>query len=321
MHQNTIIGLGLAATGRPQYINIRSIQNAASPFKYHNFYQKGLNFITDAYQMGVRHFDTAPGYGIAEQLLLDWLSSKNDIPDLAISTKWGYTYTANFDPTAQQHEIKEHSLKKLEEQWTISKQLCPNLKIYQIHSATFETGVLENEAVLNRLFEIKQKYNLEIGLTTTGINQADVLKKAQNIKIQGQYLFTTFQVTFNIFDQSTFSICKNLISSNKKIIIKEALANGRVFPNQNYPYYRDTYQTLTALSKKYKVGIDAIALRFCIQAFSPYMVLSGASNIQHLRENLHALSFTLSQEDFIRLSKYRISPVDYWSERKQLSWN
>ena len=64
---------------------------------------------------------------------------------IEIATKWGYTYTANFDANATVHEVKEHSLSKLNEQWNFSKQLLPYLKVYQIHSATLETGVLENK--------------------------------------------------------------------------------------------------------------------------------------------------------------------------------
>ncbi len=50
----------------------------------------------------------------------------------------GYTYIANFDFNATIHEDKNHSLEKLNQQWEKSKQLLPNLKLYQIHSVTQE---------------------------------------------------------------------------------------------------------------------------------------------------------------------------------------
>ena len=264
MPSTTQIGLGLAAIGRPHYINIR--QENAPPFDYQQFYQTGSQFIEDAYHAGIRYFDTAPGYGIAEQMLINWLKEKKPTLNVEVASKWGYTYTANFDLHADKHEVKEHSIEKLEEQWEATKQLLPYLSVYQIHSATFETGVLDNPTVLNHLFELKNTFNIEIGLTSTGDNQADVLEKAQRIKVGNQPLFTAFQVTYNLFDQSTYDICQRLIQDNKKVILKEALANGRVFPNIAYPHYQSTYDYLTFLSKKYNVGVDAIALRFCIQA-------------------------------------------------------
>jgi len=183
---NQIIGLGTAAIGRPQYINIR--QNKETTLSLDDFKKKGITTLEKAYQQGVRYFDTAPGYGMAEELLIAWLQTKND-PTIHVATKWGYTYTANFDPNATQHEVKEHSLAKLNEQWNTSKSLLPYLKVYQIHSATFESGVLTNEEILQRLFELKQLYGIAIGITTTGSNQIEVLKKALEIKKNETSLF------------------------------------------------------------------------------------------------------------------------------------
>jgi hypothetical protein len=36
------------------------------------------------------------------------------------------------------------------------------LKIYQVHSATFESGILENSDVLKRLYEIKEDTGLQM---------------------------------------------------------------------------------------------------------------------------------------------------------------
>jgi aryl-alcohol dehydrogenase-like predicted oxidoreductase len=318
MPHDSNIGLGLAAIGRPQYINIG--RRKAASFNYERFFAKGLNFIDEAYRSGIRYFDTAPGYGIAEKMMLKWLQ-KNNHEDIEVASKWGYTYTANFDPNASIHEKKEHSLKKLEEQWQQTKQMLPFLKTYQIHSATFESGVLENKEVLNRLWEIKEQYGIRIGLTTSGDNQSDVLEKARHIRIKNDSLFSVFQVTFNVFDQSTLRICKDLIRENHTVIVKEALANGKVFPNKAYPQHSTLYTLLLKLSEKYRVGLDAIALRFCLQALNPYIVLSGATTNSQLEENLKAKEFELEKKDFDELCSMGISPNIYWAERKQLSWN
>ena len=150
------LGLGTAALGRPQYINVRKENTDKSDletFKKHSF-----SVLEDAYNLGIRYFDTAPGYGLAEELVLEWLQTKND-KTIEIGTKWGYTYTANFDANATVHEVKEHSFSKLNEQWSFSKQLLPYLKVYQIHSATLETGVLENKEVLDQLAFLKKLLN------------------------------------------------------------------------------------------------------------------------------------------------------------------
>ena len=227
------IGLGTAAIGRPQYINLRT--EKSSPTNLDEFRQNGFHALEEAYKLGVRYFDTAPGYGLAENLLIDWLQTKND-NTIKLATKWGYTYVANFDTNAKVHEVKEHSLLKLNEQWQVSKALLPYLSVYQIHSATLETGVLENEAILNQLAFLKEEFNLQIGLTTTGFNQVEVLKKGLDVQIDGKQLFDAFQCTYNILDQSISEINIVLKNENKTLIIKEALANGRLFPNDRFTH-------------------------------------------------------------------------------------
>lgn len=311
-------GLGTAALGRPQYINIRN--EKMSPFSLDALKQKAWEMLDDAYNQGVRYFDTAPGYGIAEQILIDWVNKKGD-DSIEIATKWGYTYVADFNPDAVQHEVKEHSLEKLNEQWAQSKNLLPNLSTYQIHSATFDTGVLENVAVLNRLAELKQEHGLKIGLTTTGHNHVQVLKKALSVQVNSLELFDAFQITYNILDQSLAEMMPLLNSLGKRVIIKEALANGRLFPNNNYQHYSDLYNFLKKLSEKYGVGVDAIALRFCMDSIQPFMVLSGASVQQHLLDNLKALTFKLEAKEVFLLKSFGVEPFDYWQERKNLYWN
>ena len=316
---SNLIGLGTAAIGRPSYINIKK-NGDASDLSLNDFRKRGLAVLEAAYQNGIRYFDTAPGYGMAEQMLMDWVCEKED-ESIEIATKWGYTYVANFDPNAREHELKEHSLAKLNEQWAVSKTLLPYLTSYQIHSATFETGVLKNEAVLNRLAELKSEFGILIGITTTGANQAEVLKVALDVEVGGEELFDLFQVTYNIFDQSLAKLAKMASERNKRLIIKEALANGRVFPNEKYVHYAPAYQLIRKLAQKYEVGIDGIALRFCMDSIPVYRVLSGVANEEHLLDNLKVADFKLKQEDMEALKELAINPTIYWKERKKLGWN
>ncbi|AWG21895.1 oxidoreductase [Flavobacterium faecale] len=312
------IGLGTAAIGRPHYINIR--ESSEDAFDLQAFKKKAFKVLDAAYKKGVRYYDTAPGYGIAEQILGEWLLTKND-PSVEVATKWGYVYTANFDLHADIHEFKDHSVEQLTKQWEDSKILFPNLTSLQIHSATFDSGVLENEAVHQKMFEIKKSQNIKIGLSVSGANQVDILKKALEIKIEDEPLFEIFQVTYNILDQSLLTILDRIKSNGNRIIIKEGLANGRLLPNADYPHYYDLYKTLAHLSEKYAVGSDAIALQFCVQSVAPFMVLSGASTVKQLKENLKVGTFQLSDEDLALLYAFKTEPEAYWQERKQLQWN
>ncbi|MBD1423965.1 aldo/keto reductase [Sphingobacterium arenae] len=319
MLEQNRIGLGMASIGRPRYINIKQ-DESNEVFSLENFKEKGKVAIENAYKNGIRHFDTSPGYGIAESLLIDWLKEKND-PAITISTKWGYTYVADFDPNATEHEVKEHSIDKLIEQWMVSRKLLPYLKIYQIHSATLESGVLENSEVLSRLHSIKKSHKIHIGLSTTGDNQVEVLQKAMDIFIDGEQLFQSFQCTFNILEQSIKKIKNKLDHLDGRLIIKEAMANGRLIPNKQYLGYNVLYAFMNTLAAKYHVGIDAIAMQYCMESFPTALVLSGTNDNNHLVSNLKANQFQLSSSETKQLSAFGIESSAYWKERKRLQWN
>ena len=315
----TKIGLGLAALGRPEYINIgikTLIDKSEEAFKDNTF-----SVLDEAYRIGVRYFDTAPSYGKGEAFLEEW----NDLrkyPDVILGTKWGYTYVANWELGFNgKHEVKEHSLEKLLEQWQVSKKLLPKLKYYQVHSATFESGILKNETVLNQLFQIKKETGLHIGISTSGANQKEVIAAALKVEVNNELLFDSFQVTYNIFEQATFSILKSIIASGKKVIIKEALANGRIFRNEKFPQNKSAYGILKQLSEKYNVGVDAIALRFVMDSLLPTYVLSGAANSKQLKDNLKALNFCLTPEEIQLFDALKVQPEAYWKERGLLDWN
>lgn len=307
------IGLGMAALGRPEYINIRTdatIDKSEEAFK-----QNAFAVLDDAYSKGVRFFDTAPSYGKGESFLIEWNETRNH-SDAILSTKWGYTYVANWElGYTGSHEIKEHSIEKLIEQWEVSKILLPKLSVYQIHSATFESGVLKNNDVLSRLFKIKQETGLKIGLTVSGANQKEVVTEALSVSMNGALLFDSFQVTYNVFEQDTLAVLKEVNKAGKFIIIKEGLANGRVFLESKFK------NVLEELANKYKVGIDAVALRFCMDSIPSNIVLSGASDSTQLEENLKASDFQLTTEDLEELKKLQVPSKEYWQERSQLSWD
>ncbi|WP_152286873.1 aldo/keto reductase [Flavicella marina] len=305
------IGIGMAALGRPEYINIRqdkNIDKSETAFK-----ENALKVLDLAYARGIRFFDTAPSYGKGEAFLKDWDYLRNH-SDAVLSTKWGYTYVANWQLGYNgSHEIKEHSIEKLLEQWEVSKVLISKLKVYQIHSATLESGVLENDDVLNALAKIKKDTGVKIGLTVSGANQSSIIERAINCEVEGVHLFDSFQVTFNVFEQSTFELLVALKKMGKFVIIKEGLANGRVFLSES--------NVLKMLSEKYNVGVDAIALRFCMDAVLPDVVLSGAANEAQLEQNLKVNTFQLAIDEIDALKALKVSSSDYWSERSELNWD
>src|SRR5690606_41923349 len=156
-----------------------------------------------AYDNGVRYFDVARSYGKAEEFLASWLEARDLKPnDVTVASKWGYTYTADWKVNATTHEVKDHSLPILKKQWQESKAILGDyLNIYQIHSATLDTGVLQNKDILLELAKMKSE-GIQIGVTVSGENQAALIGKAINVRVDGVRLFDSVQATWNVLEQS-----------------------------------------------------------------------------------------------------------------------
>ncbi len=313
------IGLGLAALGRPGYINLGHGDDLAHDYVVDAMEGRTHRMLDLAYEKGVRYFDAARSYGRAEQFLHSWLK-KQSSTDIIVGSKWGYIYTAEWKIEAEAHEIKRHTIEVLEKQWTESNILQPQLKLYQIHSATFESGVLENTAVLHKLAEIKST-GTAIGLTLSGTNQAEVLEAAMLERVDGVHLFDTVQATFNILEQSAENALRQASEAGMGIIIKEALANGRLTPRNKKEGFAPTKAQLEAILETENISMDMLSLAFVLSKPWVDTVLSGAAVEAHLSSNLAAGRVELSPESLAHLQSLSQDPKTYWEERKSMTWN
>lgn len=313
------LGLGLAALGRPGYINLGHGADMAENYVIDAMERRTHRMLDLAYREGVRYFDVARSYGRGETFLKNWLE-ENKPDDVFVGSKWGYTYTADWQVEAEQHEVKEHSVSRLQQQWSESKVLLPHLKLYQIHSATVETGVLDDKDVLSELAALKEK-GIRIGLSVSGPGQADTLERAMLTRIDGTYLFDVVQATFNVLEQSMADSLHQAADSGMGIIVKEALANGRLTPRNQDADFAKTRDTLENMARSYDSSVDAIALAFVLAHPWAHVVLSGAAVEAHLYSNLSVAQLELSDDSLDHLRQFSESPEHYWKERSQLAWN
>jgi aryl-alcohol dehydrogenase-like predicted oxidoreductase len=315
------IGLGLAALGRPGYINLGHGTDLKSNYDVAAMQLNAIQMLELAYANGIRYFDAARSYGKAELFLSEWIKTKDETEQFTVGSKWGYTYTADWKVEAEKHEVKEHSIDVLKRQWSESKELFGDrLNIYQIHSATIESGVLEKKDLLYRLWELRED-GIVIGLTLSGVNQSKTLQKALTIKSRDEFLFQSVQVTWNILERSTTDILLKASHAGFGIIIKEALANGRLTSRNDEATFFNKKEQLQSIAKKYNVGIDAVSLAYILRQPWVSTVLSGAVNQEQFKSNLKALKVELSESDLNIINSMVETPEKYWGIRSELEWN
>lgn len=318
----TPIGLGLAALGRPGYINLDHAADLDQNYSVDTMQKHAFSVMDKAYQLGVRYFDAARSYGLAERFLGSWLVSRGISPGtVTVGSKWGYTYTADWQVEAEEHEVKEHSRSVLRRQWLESnKELGEHLNLYQIHSATLESGVLDNRDVLNELSSLKRN-NILIGLTVSGPQQAEVIEQALKINSDGLLLFDTVQATWNLLETSSGQALENAHQAGLGVIVKEALANGRLTQRNNDPDFAVSLEMLQSQANRLNTTIDALALAAVLEQPWVDVVLSGAAAIEHIRSNVKALSVSIDDQARSKLRRLKEPAQVYWEKRANLEWN
>ncbi len=241
--------------------------------------------------------------------------------DVAVGSKWGYTYTAGWQVEADAHEIKDHSLSTLTRQIAESRNLLGNhLDLYQIHSATLESGVLENREVLDALARLRSE-GLAIGLSLSGPRQAETLTRAMDVEVAGERLFDCVQATWNILERSAGPALAVAHEAGMRVIVKEALANGRLTDRNDDPAFAEQRQVLDRLAADRGTTLDALALAAVLAEPWADVVLSGAATRDQVRSNLAATEVPWNEDIAAALLPLTERPEEYWSIRSKLRWN
>jgi aryl-alcohol dehydrogenase-like predicted oxidoreductase len=263
-----------------------------------------------AFDGGVRYFDAARSYGQAEAFLASWLELRGLGPgEVTVGSKWGYTYTAGWRVDADPPEVKDLSAATLRRQLAESRALLgPHLRLYQIHSATLESGVLEDREVLDELERLRRN-GLAIGVSVTGDRQAETIRRALEVEV-----FDTVQATWNLLERSAGAALAEAHDAGLGVIVKEVLANGRLTA-------RGGDSLLAQIAAERGTNPDALAFAAAIAQPWADVVLSGATTVEQLRSNLTALDVGYDEELDRRLAPLVEEPGQYWSTRAALPWN
>ena len=316
------LGLGMAALGRPGYINLGHADDMPGERSVTEMREHAHNVLDAAYELGLRYYDCARSYGLSEDFVASWLALRDDAAAAAIcGSKWGYEYTANWRVNVgegEAHEVKFHTPEQFEKQVAESRALLPSMAVYQIHSATEASGVLDNAAVLARLAALRDG-GVVAGLSVSHPQVPTIAKATALRDAGGAPIFGSVQATFNLLDQSAAGALRAAHDAGMVVIVKEALANGRLTARSDDARLKP----LRDVAARLGVGIDAVALAWVMSQPFVDVCLSGAATVEQLKENAAALAITPLSDETMRLlaDTMAIECEDYWAERRGLAWN
>jgi len=305
------LGLGTAALGRPGYVTLYHATDLGGDYDPSAMESHAHEVLDAAFAAGVRYFDMARSYGRAEEFVASWLKQRGIQPgDVTIASKWGYTYTADWRVDVDEHEVKDLTVSTLRRQLGETRALIgEHLALYQIHSATLESGVLDDPEVRGELARLRDE-GVRIGFTATGPRQAATIERA--LEVGG---FDAVQATWNLHERSATAALAAAHEAGLGVIVKEALANGRLTARG------DAEERLLAAARERGTTPDALALAAVLAQPWVDVVLSGAATIDTLRSNLAALDVTWDARAEEALAPLQEPAEEYWERRSELAWN
>jgi aryl-alcohol dehydrogenase-like predicted oxidoreductase len=310
----TEIGLGLAALGRPAYINVGRDRALPTPAErtVAAMREESWRVLDAAYAAGVRWVDVARSYGRAEEFLAGWLADRG-VGDVAVSSKWGYAYVGGWRIDAEVHETKEHSLARFSQQWAESSALLGGrIGLYQVHSLTPDSPVFADRPLLEALAGLAAR-GVRVGFSTSGPAQAEVVERALTLEVAGQPLFTAVQSTWNVLEPSVGPALDQAHGHGVLVLVKETLANGRLAERPP--------AGLVEVAERHGVTPDAVAVGAVLSQPWADTVLVGPASPGQLSSNLGASALRLTDRDSEQLAALAEPGEGYWSRRSALRWH
>lgn len=314
------LGIGLAAVGRPAYLTTGRGRDLGAQRSPEDLAARTHTLLDAALAAGVGYVDAARSYGRAEEFVSTWLASRGlGDADVEVGSKWGYRYVGGWRPDADVHEVKDHSLAAFREQWPLTERLLgPHLGRYLVHSATLETGVLADGALHREMAALRER-GVRVGISTSGPRQADAVRAALEVTVDGEPLFTTFQVTWNALEPSVAGAAAEAAAAGAQVLVKEAVANGRLAPGGDDGSPGVAHVARAAA--RAGVAVDRLAVAAALAQPWAWCVLSGAATPGQLASHVAAADVVLDPDTLADVvAGAAEEPAAYWAARSRRPW-
>lgn len=143
-----------------------------------------------------------------------------------------HTYTGSWKTRAPVPEVKDHGIHAYDRQVAETRsRLGGRLDLYQVHSVTPDSPALTDAALHRRLAALATA-GVTVGLTTSGPGQRDAIRAAPELAVDGQPLFRSVQATLSLLETTAGPDLAEAHEAGLTVIVKEALANGRLAQRQ-----------------------------------------------------------------------------------------
>lgn len=261
----TRLGYGSMGLRGPRTWGKRVVDEASAEKFLHAVLDAGINFI-----------DTSPDYGIAEQRIGDYLSSRRD--EFYLATKCGCVYTQRDDHLELDHIWKRDVIQRnLETSLQRLKTDC--IDVLQFHGGDAET--LQAEGLIDQLCEWKSQ-----GI----VRFIGVSSKLPNLPgLVALDVFDTIQAPYSCLAPEHAQTMARAAELGKGVIVRGGIGQGGPDAEIQRPALNEVWDRAN-LAELLPEGTSPaeLILRHTLSHQHNHCVIVGTCNHQHLAENVAA---------------------------------
>ena len=311
------IGLGLAAVGRPGYINLGRDRDLPLGRGVDAMRRRTHELLDLAYERGVRHFDAARSYGRAEEFLASGWTPGPHGPVWS-SPASGATPTP---PTGRSPPRRTRSRTTA---WRRTNGSSPRPGGCSATASTSTRCTRSPRTArpspmprCTARWPGRPRAASPSGCRPAGRAQGDAIRAALAVTVDGEPLFRSVQATWNLLEPSAGPALAEAHAAGRTVYVKEALANGRLAGAGSAARPRPR------AARRGRRARRATRWRWPRSSHQPWagVVLSGAATTAQLASNLRAVGGPPDADDLAALAGLAEPAAAYWSTRSRLPWN
>ena len=148
---------------------------------------------------------------------------------------------------------------------------------------------------------------------------SDAVRRALEIQVGAEPVFTSIQSTWNVLEPSVGPALAEAAAAGALVIVKEAVANGRLAPGGADP--SPGAVAAARLAEGLQVGVDQLATAAALAQPWAWRVLSGAVTTEQLRSNAQSADVRLPPAVLAELATLAEPADDYWAARSRRTWS
>lgn len=280
--------------------------------------QESIKTIQAAPALGINLIDTAPGYnfGKSEEIVGKALCNMKR-EDVVIITKCGIVWTRKgglFNKVGDVQLYKNLTRESILEEIDISLERLQTdyVDIYMTHWQSVEPLKTPISETMDTLNELKAQGKIR-SIGAANITPAEIeeyVKYGELDIVQGKYSLLDRAV-----EQELIPICKEngitlqayspleqgLLSGamTKDYVPVAAQKNKKWFQPENFPKVLHMLEQWEPLCEKYSASVPSLALAWIMAQGDFITLLSGATSVAQIKQNVQAMKLELSNEDVI----------------------